>query len=418
MKAKPETQELVDHFFRHEYARMVAVLTRYFGLDHIEIAEDIVQDTLTEALECWGSSNLPNNPAAWLMDVAKKKTINFLKRHQLFEQKIVGNFRKAQQGDHQDILEFKDEIIEDSMLRMIFCCCHPTLQSEGQIVLALKSLCGLSSKEIAFALLSNTETVNKRLFRAKDKFRQGIIAFEIPDKTNLESRLENVLLVLYLLFNEGYHSSHPDKLIRADLCTEAIRLNKLLLKHFPERSEIQALMALMLLQFARVESRLDDQGAIIILQDQDRTLWDKTLITLGIEHLHRAMTNNQITAYHLKAGIAAEHCLAESSESTNWHSICKQYALLKKIEVSPIIELNSAIANFFSGKHSEAFIQLEHLEKQNALRDYPLLYATLGEFHLRLGHKTMAKSYFSRAIEKSQSNINLNLLQKKLESCE
>ncbi|MEL7124465.1 MAG: sigma-70 family RNA polymerase sigma factor, partial [Bacteroidota bacterium] len=251
-KTRTNPNQLAAHFFRHNYARMLAILVRYFGLNQVEIAEDLVQDTLVEAMEKWSIHSIPNNPEAWLMDVAKKKAINYLKRDQLFQNKILPDLalnltKELDISLHQE---------KDSALKMIFTCCHPSLSSESQIALALKSLCGLSITEIANALLTTTATINKRLYRAKQKFRTQNILFEIPDEKSLSERLENVFYTLYLLFNEGYYSKHHEQIIRMDLCFEAIRLLKQLIGYFPDSSKAHALLAIMLLNVARFESRL------------------------------------------------------------------------------------------------------------------------------------------------------------------
>ena len=227
------SNQLTAHFFRHNYAKMVAVLVRYFGLEEVEIAQDIVQDTLVEAMEKWSVQPIPENPEGWLMDVAKKKTINFLKRNQILHQKILPKLQARTPSE----LDFSEGVEKDSTLRMIFTCCHPDLSNASQIALALKTLCGLSIPEIAYALLTNEATINKRLYRAKQKFRNRSIAYELPSKENLVDRLNNVLSTLYLLFNEGYYSAHPEKAIRIDLCFEAIRLVKNIQLYFPNSAK-------------------------------------------------------------------------------------------------------------------------------------------------------------------------------------
>ena len=299
MKKYSNTHQLAAHFFRHNYAKMTAILVRYFGLNEVEIAEDIVQDTLVEAMEKWSIKGIPDKPEGWLMDVAKKKTINFLKRNQLFRNKIFPRLQSTSLSNGG--FELLDGIGEDdSSLRMIFTCCHPSISSESQIALALKSLCGLSASEIATALLTNEATINKRLYRAKQKFRNKSIAFKIPDNHELIERLDNVFSTLYLLFNEGYYSSHREETIRIDLCFEAIRLLKLLIQSFPNSTKAKALLSLMLLSIARFESRLDKNGVLIILAEQNRKLWDASLIMEGIDALHQSMNGEDVNVYQLQ----------------------------------------------------------------------------------------------------------------------
>ncbi len=322
-------------------------------------------------MEKWGVYSIPDNPEGWLMGVAKKKMVNYLKRNQNFKTKIAPNLATP--------LFHTDTTLEkDSTLKMIFKCCHPTLPTESQIALALKSLCGLSVGEISNALLTTESTVNKRLYRAKQKFRDGSIHFELPQEEDLTERLDNVFTTLYLLFNEGYYSSHSKKLIRMDLCFEAIRLVKDVIGHFPNSSKAKALLSLMLLSAARFESRTGQNEAIIILAKQDRTSWDKNLIAQGIDYLHQASSGKEISSYHLHAGIAAEHCLAESFQSTNWTSIHNQYTLLKRIASSPIILFNKAISKYYGVDKHDALADLI------ALKDSPELQKNL-HYHTALG---------------------------------
>lgn len=394
--SKQITHELSEHFFRHNYVKNVAILTNYFGLSEIEIAEDIVQDTLVEAVEKWSVQLIPDNPEGWIMDVAKKKMINFLKRNQNFKTKIAPNITAS--------LQQKDTFIEnDSTLKMIFTCCHPILPTESQIALALKSLCGLSVGEIANALLSTESTINKRLYRAKQKFRDGSIQFEVPSDNDLAERLESVFTTLYLLFNEGYYSTHSKKLIRMDLCFEAIRLVKDIIEYFPNSNKAKALLSLMLLSVARFESRTDQNGAIIILAEQDRTLWDKNLITQGIDYLHKSSSGKEISSYHLQAGIAAEHCLAKDFLSTNWTSIYKQFSLLEKIKPTPITLLNKAISKFYGLNKEEALADLLALKTNQDLQNNLHYFTALGIFHIETDQREKAIPYFETALQLSYS---------------
>ena len=393
---KAKTNQLTEHFFRHNYAKITAILTSYFGLSEVEIAEDIVQDTLVEAMEKWSIQSIPDNPEGWLMDVAKKKMINYLKRNQNFKTKIAPNLATP--------LSHTGATLEkDSTLKMIFTCCHPILPTESQIALALKSLCVLSFGEISNALLTTESTVNKRLYRAKQKFRDGSIQFELPTDNNLTERLDNVFTTLYLLFNEGYYSSHSQKLIRMDLCFEAIRLVKDVIGHFPNSSKAKALLSLMLLSVARFESRTDQKGAIIIFAEQDRTLWNKNLITQGIDYLHKSSKGKEISSYHLQAGIAAEHCLAKDFHSTNWTSIYKQYSLLEKIKSTPIILLNKAISKFYGISKEDALADLLALKTNQDLQKNLHYFTALGIFHIELDQGKKATPYFETALQLSHS---------------
>ncbi len=409
---------MVDHLFRHEAAKIVAVLTRIFGLSNIELAEDIVQDSLYEALTRWKSGPLPDNPGGWLMDVAKKKTINVLRRQQRLHA-IQDNLATTTPQSVPSALDdvFADKELRDSQLRMIFTCCHPSLAPEGQIALTLKTLCGFSVKELANALLSNEATINKRLYRAKKKFRDGSIAFEVPAGAELDRRLQSVYVTLYLLFNEGYNSSHPEELIRRDLCAEAVRLVRLLTESFPEDTRALALLALMLLHAARFASRLDRNGAIVIFAEQDRGTWDRQLINEGVYYLHRAAQGEVVSAYHLEAGIAAEHCLAPSFEQTNWHNIYRHYDMLSRIKPGPVTELNKSIIVSRTQSLAAAIAQLRVLEQDPALANYYLLYATLGEFSLQAGDSSAAREYFLKAQSLTESRSESALLLQKIALC-
>ncbi|MEO0733105.1 MAG: sigma-70 family RNA polymerase sigma factor [Bacteroidota bacterium] len=396
---KEEPRQLAEHFFRHSYAKLVAILVRYFGLPSVNLAEDIVQDTLVTAMEAWSLHGLPERPEAWLMDVAKKKTINVLKRDRLLAQKILPRLREDWRATETPL---DDVTTQDSTLRMIFACCHPSLPAGSRIALALKTLCGLSIPEIAWALLTTEANVNKRLYRAKQKFRSGAVAFGLPDHRQLAARLGSVHKVVYLLFNEGYHATSHPKAIRMDLCYEAIRLQRQVLAAYPGTAASLALLALMLLQVARFTSRLDNQGGLVLLMDQDRTAWDRSLIAEGVALLQQAARGQELTTYHLQAGIAAEHCLAPNWDSTDWAGIYRQYNLLIRLEDSPILRLNQSIARFYAGGREAALVALLALE-ETSLSKNPHYHATLGVFRAALGDQTRAAARFRKAARLTKS---------------
>lgn len=409
-KTSSNTKELAEHFFRHNYAKLVAILVNYFGLQEVEVAEDIVQDTLLEAMEKWSIRPIPDKPEAWLMDVAKKKVINLLKRNQLYQNKIIPTLERTNFDD----LEFTEEVEKNSRLKMIFTCCHPALPDESQIALALKSLCGLSIPEIASALLAQPATINKRLYRAKQKFRDQSIPFEIPEGQELVERLDNVYATLYLLFNEGYYSSHNPKTIRIDLCYEAIRLLQQVLENFEYATKTKALLALMLLNIARFESRMDQQGMLVVLEKQDRSLWDKELITKGIDYLQQSISGTEVTKFQLQAGIAAEHCIASSLETTNWASIARQYAILEQLDKGPLVKLNGSIARFYAGERMEALEQLLAQSGNPTLQKSVHYHSTLAVFYSELELKAKALPYFERALTLSTSSKEKELIRKKM----
>jgi len=338
--------------------------------------------------------------------VAKKKTINFLKRKQTFESKVRPTIQI------NTLFEAKDQLVEkDSTLRMIFTCCHPSLPVESQIALALKTLCGLSVSEIANALLTSESTINKRLYRAKQKFRDGAIIFEFPDHRSLGTRLDAVFTTLYLLFNEGYYSYHHEKVIRMDLCFEAIRLVKEVLEFYPQSNPAKALLALMYLSVARFESRIDEHGALVILSEQDRTKWDKALIAEGMEYLYQSTADNEVSSYHLQAGIAAEHSLAKDFNSTNWASIYRQYNMLEQLQPNVFFTFNKAIAKFFGISQEEALMDLLALKKEQALQNNSQFYAALGILHAEMGLSEEAQSYFQMALNLSKSTHEQALIE-------
>lgn len=413
--------QLVEHLFRHEAGKMLAILAKIFGLRNLAVAEDVIQETLLEALHRWSHSDIPENPSAWLMQVAKRKTINILRQEQT-RKKLNFESHKLLPADDSvvDFVEhvFFDGEIRDSQLRMIFSCCHPSLPVGVQIAFTLKTLCGFGIREIASSLLTKESTINKRLYRAKEKIRSGEISFEIPTGVALEERINAVCLTIYLLFNEGYNSSHPSKMIRKDLCAEALRLGLLLTEEVKNQPQCSALVALMLLHSARFESRIDEAGGIIIFKDQDRTRWSRELINAGLFYLRKASTGKELSAYHLEAGIAAEHSIAGSFNDTNWKNIYRLYELLYALKPSPIIELNQAIALSQIDGFAAAVNKLKSLESDGSLKDYYLLPATLGTFYFQLGKKNRAKSYLLKARELTQSQSEINYLNQKINLCE
>lgn len=413
-KRKQEINQLLGHLFRHEYGRLVSTLTRLFGPEKLELAEDMVQDTLIAAIDHWTDNPIPDNPAAWLTQVAKRKALNQIKREKMSRRHL-----DVLASEHQKVEELVDEIffekqIKDSQLRMIFTCCHPELPVEAQLGLTLKALCGFSIKEIAKATLSNEESVNKRLYRARQSIRQKKIPFTIPSGPLLEQRLHTVTLALYLLFNEGYNSTHHGQLIRKDLCLEAIRLNKLLLENFENRSELNALMALMCFHTARFDARLDEAGAIVIFRDQDRSIWDRQLISKGVQYLARSASGNELSEYHLQAGIAAEHCLARSFPETNWEAIFDGYRRLYDLNPNPIYKLNQIIVRSQIEGTAAVLNDLEEMLQSGELKSYYLLYATLAIFKSELGQKEEALPYFKKALELGPSEKEERFLKGKM----
>ncbi len=399
-----ESHELTEHFFRHSYSKMVSVLINQFGLDHMAMVEDIVQDALVSAMEQWSVKGVPQNPGGWLMQVAKHKSINAIQRKQTYARKVLPTWSTLD--------SLSDEELNDNTLKMIFTCCHPELSAESQVALALKTLCGLSVDEIASALLTSKSNINKRLYRAKEKFRTGSISHSIPTGADLVERLSNVCTTLFLLFNEGYYSAHHEDTIRMELCYEAIRLMQQMEQNYPTHSESKGLLALMLFNVARFESRLDDEGGLLILADQDRGRWDRELIAEGLEYLNESLKGGEPNTYQLMAGIAVEHCLASDFLSTNWESILKQYQILLRLSDSILIQFNALIAKFYAGQKKEAVAQLTALSADSLFNRNPLFFMTLAVFHSNLGDEVRSHALFLKARDLARSDTERSLVKK------
>jgi len=392
-------------------------MTRIFGSSNIQLAEDIVQETLIAALNNWSTEGPPENPPAWLMQVAKRKALNELKHNKMVQEHNQAAAYLNSPGNEINNLFLQGEI-EDSQLRMIFTCCHPSLSTESQISLTLKTLCGFGVKEVANALLTSESTINKRLYRAKTSIRDSNIPFEIPQGAELYQRLETVSLALYLMFNEGYNSTLGDTIIQKGLCLEAMRLTQLLIAHFPENKQLSALLALMCFHTARFEARLDNHGAIILFEDQNRNLWNKELINVGMRFLGQSANDETLSAYHIEANIAAEHCMATSFESTNWQNIYKLYELLEKLKPNPIIRLNLAIIQSKIVGVEASLVSLNALTKNGALKNYHLLPATQGVFELMLNNPTKALVYLKKAKALKPSPSESKIILNKIQECE
>jgi RNA polymerase sigma factor (sigma-70 family) len=412
---------LVDHFFRHQSGKLVAVLTRVFGLHNFQLVEDVVQAALVQALETWKIQGVPDDPSAWMYRVARNKALDLMRRRGIAD-RLNPEWMRFSEGDEgSDPLSrfFLSHEIADSQLRMIFTCCHPNLPAESQIALTLKTLCGFSTHEIARAILTTEGNVKKRIARAKRKFVDKEIAFEVPAGDALKSRLDSVHTVLYLLFNEGYNSSQPYELIRRDLCEEAIRLCALLLDHPASTNpESAALLALMLLHAARFDARLDEYGNILLLEEQDRGRWNQELIGHGIHYLNQSASGVRISRYHLEAAIAAKHSLAPNFAETDWAAILSLYDDLTRIHPSPIHELNRAIVVGQMCGPDAAITAIQRIKELESLQDYHLLHATLGEFHRRAGRADKARECFHKAMECTVSLSEQRLLERKLQTCD
>jgi RNA polymerase sigma-70 factor (ECF subfamily) len=405
-------QQVVEHLFRHESGKMIAVLTRVFGTHNLGMVEDVVQEAFLKAAQTWRYGQLPDNPAAWLMRVAKNKAIDIIRREhhfRLYSQELVHQL----QTEAEEALEhfFLDTEIADSQLRMIFACCHPALKEEDQIALTLKTVSGFSATEIARALVTNEATIQKRLYRAKQFLKEVHIPLEIPVGEQLTERLEIVYAVLYLLFNEGYNSGKEDELIRRDLCVEALRLGILLSQHtVGSRPATYALLSLMCFQASRFESRLGAHNTIVLLQYQDRSTWNKDLIKRGFQYLNHSSQGQALTIYHIESAIAAEHCMADHFEDTNWQRMRYLYDLLLEKKPTSLVRLNRAIVLAQMNQTAEAIQEIWNIEDIAKLVTTQYLYpAVLGELYSQLADCNNARQYLTQA-----HNLTTSLAEKKL----
>lgn len=410
-----ESNQLVAHLFRHEAGRIASVLTCMFGFDRLDLAEDIVQDTMVQALQSWRFQGVPDNPRAWLYRVARNKALDVVRREKRFREMSTETAYGHQQENADTMQDryFFDEEITDSQLRMLFAICHPAIGAESQMAMCLKILCGLSVREIAGAFLTTEETIAKRIYRAKEKLRQDGIQLEVPTGAQLLVRLDAVLKSIYLLFSEGYNSSNSDQLIRQDLCEEAMRLC-LLLAQTPrtQRPSVDALLALMCFQAARFDARTDANGAIILLADQDRSRWNQTLIQQGHIYLNRSAEGAGPSEYHLEAGIAMLHCIAPTYEATSWPTVLMYYDLLLALKPSPVVALHRAVALAKVEGPQKALIEVANLSGLDAMHHY---HAVLGDLYEQCGQVEPARIHYQRAMQLTTSMAEKELLRRKTE---
>ncbi len=336
--------QLIPNLFRSEYSKIIAVLCKTFGLSNIQLAEDITSETFLKASETWGLKGVPDNPTAWLYLVAKNLARDHFKREKIFLQKITPKLQAEYRDSDELNIDLSPPNIQDSQLQMLFVSCDPVLSKKAQITFALRVLCGFGIKEIANALLSNVSTINKRLLRTKNRFRGNNISLQFPPQKDLIARLENVLAILYLLFNEGYYSASSEKTIQKELCIEAMRLLFMLLEYGPTNlPQSNALMALFCFHSSRFDARIDKKGALILYENQDRSKWDDALIKKGEHYITQAHTE-KISKYHLEALIAYWHTRINCEDNEKWQNILQLYNQLIQIEYSPVTALNRTYA--------------------------------------------------------------------------
>lgn len=422
LSQRPEAtgvSRLVENLFRREAGRLVATLTRSFGPSHLDLAEEVVQEALLQALRRWPYHGIPERPGAWLQTVARNLALDRMRRHTVFRDKEPF-LLPALGGVEADASapRLAGEIGDDE-LRLVFLCCHPALPRDARVALTLKTACGFSVEEIARAFLVKKTAVAQRLVRAKESIRRLDLPFEMPRPAELATRLDAVLEVLYLLFNEGYATQVGESLVRADLCREALRLSRELVR-LPALASptVHALVALLALQAARLPARLDRGGNLVLLADQDRALWDRALLVEGFAHLERAATGERLTPYHVQAAIAAHHAAAPSDAATDWPSILELYDQLLELNPSPVVALNRAVAVARVSGAEAGLAALAPLEEEPVLRGYYLLPAARGQLLQELGRDQAAAEAFRAALRCPCSEPERRFLERRLQSAE
>ena len=397
---------------------MVATLTGIFGLEHLTLAEDVVQEALARALQTWPFYGVPKNPAAWIMRASRNLAIDVVRREKRFREKEPEIIRLIDGENPVPDAAISEQEISDDRLRLMFVCCHPQIPAEAQVALALKTLCGFSVTEIARAFLTTDAAVAKRLTRAKQKIAEAKIPFEIPSGAELARRLDGVLQSLYLLFNEGYKAAAGDKLVREDICAEAIRLADLLAKHpAGNQPETHALLALMLLNAARIPARVDEEGNLLRLREQDRSKWNRPMIARGMFHLAQSAAGGEISEYHLQAGISACHCAAKDYASTDWRQILSLYDRMLEFDASPVIALNRAVALAEASGPQAGIDAVNAIPDLKSLESYYLLHAVLGDFEWQLNRLPIAAAHFQKALELAEIKSEQVFLAKRLQEC-
>jgi RNA polymerase sigma-70 factor (ECF subfamily) len=400
--------KLIPHLFRTEFRNLAAALTRHFGIAHLQAAEDIASETFLAALESWSYKGLPENPKAWLYRVAKNKAINYQVRNQVFTQKITPQLKSSPEAFEIDLSEKQ---IHDSQLQMLFALCHPAIVPEAQVGLALRMLCGFGIEEIATAFLTNKETINKRLYRAKEKLREINLPIEMPPDAEIDERLQNVLLTLYLLFNEGYYSESNEVILREDFCLEAMRLTYLLIKNpSTNQPSVNALMALMCFHASRFAARKNDTGEILLYDEQDESLWNQELIARGAYYFRQAASGNKLSRYHLEAGIAYWHTQKKDTHQ-KWENILQLYNQLLQLNYSPVAALNRTFALAKANGYAEAIKEAEKLQLTNNLYYFLLL----GELYSK-SNKQQSKANYKRALALAKTPSQQIALKKKLDA--
>jgi RNA polymerase sigma-70 factor (ECF subfamily) len=406
-----QQEELIPHLFRTEFTKITSVLCKLFGIEHIETAEDIASETFLSAVENWTYKGIPENPTAWLYVVAKNKAKNYLQRNGVFENKVAPALKNISAFTDMDEIDLSAQNISDSQLQMMFALSHPSISKEAQVGLSLRILCGFGIEEIADAFLSNKETINKRLFRAKETLRKENIKIELPPASEIDERLSSVLTTIYLLFNEGYYSASQDEVLRKDLCYEAMRLCTMLTENaLTNKPEVNALLALMCFHASRFDARFNKNGEMILYEEQDETLWDRELIIKGAYYLKSSARGNQLSAYHLEACIAYWNTQKEDT-AEKWENVLQLYNRLLQIQYSPVAALNRTYALYKANGRQQAIVEAEKIN----LSDKPFYWTLLGELYTGIDNKK-ARQHFQKALSLAKTQPDKKIIQKKIDN--
>jgi RNA polymerase sigma-70 factor, ECF subfamily len=406
--AAERAREVVEAVYRSDSRRVLATLIRLLG--DFNVAEEALHDAFTAAVEQWPRDGVPANPRAWLVSTGRFKAIDVMRRRARFDASLAA---LAEQLDASDVAEWNDEGVEDDRLRLIFTCCHPALSPDAQVALTLREVCGLTTEEIARAFLTAPPTVAQRIVRAKAKIRDARIPYEVPSRADLPDRLDSVLRVVYLVFNEGYSASSGVSLTRHDLSGEAIRLGRLLIELLPE-PEVVGLLALMLLHESRRAARTSPEGELVLLDDQDRTRWNRDLIAEGAALLERALSSRRFGPYTLQAAIAAVHAEAPTAAATDWAQIVGLYDVLARVDPSPVVELNRAVAVAMRDGPSAGLALIDALLARGDLRDYHLAHSARADLCRRLGRTAEARASYERALGLTRQEPERRFLERRL----
>lgn len=428
VNSNPPPSELVDHLFRNRAGQMVAYLTRLLGPEHLETAEEVVQEALLKALQNWTYSGIPENPAGWLFRVARNAGLDVV-RHQSLVRRKTTELATVCENDLLSAMPREtewglpgepafEERLRDDELRMVLMCCHPALSRDARVALSLKTVGGFSTREIAKAFLSDEAAIAQRLVRAKRQIRKENIGLELPSGKELAQRLDSALEVLYLMFNEGYAAQSGPELFRPELCQEALRLAKLLADSSVGTPQCHALVALMAFQASRLPARVDSKGELVLLEDQDRKLWDQELLHLGFQHFASCAEGAEVSSYHVQAAIAAIHASAADEEDTDWEKLLDLYDELMELSPSPVVALNRVVAISKVRGAAQGLRELRLLAEERSLRNYYLLPAAEGSLLLQMGDKTGAAKLFREALDKPCSDPEKRLLMRRLAECE